>query len=639
MAADYKYIIDLLLEDSRFTGELNKCTAAIRKTETRAQQLRSTFARVAGALGLTAAISQLGRFAKECVNAAARAEGIRTAFEKIDNGAMLQNLQKATRSTVDNVKLMTAAVQARNFNIALEKLPTYFRFATTRAMETGESVDYLVNSLITGLGRKSPLILDNLGISIIDINEELKKTPDFATAVGNVIEREMTRAGDAVDTAGTGIQSMAAAWTNFKESLGTLALKSGVSDVIETSSRRMKMFSAGNLSGWKKMGMYMAALWGKEDRNIMNWEKKTNEAMDAVNNMSLTAAEAEAKFHSIYSSNKWEAWYAGLLRARISDLQTGKKQTACAEEEVRTITTIRNEIKMYRDLLENTNVADEKSLRLHARKIETLEKELAAARKLTAGSVTEPDRQTVTRAGGISAADTGNLAIPLLSKPTAAGLQPQQGRELTDFQLRLLNLLNTYRAFEQVDNPVEAMAQICREFQPQTDIEEITAALMNVKSSFESFTQTLAAGADSFEEWAGNVRMGVKKLIASLLGQAIAVSISAALHGNTKFIAAAGPAAPAIIAGVSALAAGAAKTAFNSLVPSFAEGGIISGPTFGLVGEYPGAAGNPEVIAPLSKLQNLMDSREGTVRFVIEGRRLVGILNREKNYDRNVRGS
>ena len=39
---------------------------------------------------------------------------------------------------------------------------------------------------------------------------------------------------------------------------------------------------------------------------------------------------------------------------------------------------------------------------------------------------------------------------------------------------------------------------------------------------------------------------------------------------------------------------------------AFANGGIISGPTMGLVGEYPGARQNPEVIAPLNKLQSII---------------------------------
>jgi hypothetical protein len=62
----------------------------------------------------------------------------------------------------------------------------------------------------------------------------------------------------------------------------------------------------------------------------------------------------------------------------------------------------------------------------------------------------------------------------------------------------------------------------------------------------------------------------------------------------------------------------------GGLIP-FANGGIVSGPTSALVGEYTGARTNPEVIAPLSKLQNMMG---GNVTFTISGDSLVGTLNR-----------
>jgi hypothetical protein len=43
-------------------------------------------------------------------------------------------------------------------------------------------------------------------------------------------------------------------------------------------------------------------------------------------------------------------------------------------------------------------------------------------------------------------------------------------------------------------------------------------------------------------------------------------------------------------------------------IPKFADGGIVSGPTMGLMGEYQGARTNPEVIAPLDKLKSMMGS-------------------------------
>ena len=70
-------------------------------------------------------------------------------------------------------------------------------------------------------------------------------------------------------------------------------------------------------------------------------------------------------------------------------------------------------------------------------------------------------------------------------------------------------------------------------------------------------------------------------------------------------------------------------------VPMLAEGGIASGPTLAMVGEYAGASGNPEVIAPLDKLRGMLKEPAnvdfGRVEFEIKGRTLVGILNKENN--------
>jgi hypothetical protein len=76
--------------------------------------------------------------------------------------------------------------------------------------------------------------------------------------------------------------------------------------------------------------------------------------------------------------------------------------------------------------------------------------------------------------------------------------------------------------------------------------------------------------------------------------------------------------------GLSKLILGGKAKGIGGLTP-FANGGIVSGPTSALVGEYTGARTNPEVIAPLSKLQNMMG---GNVTFTISGDSLVGTLNR-----------
>ena len=74
-------------------------------------------------------------------------------------------------------------------------------------------------------------------------------------------------------------------------------------------------------------------------------------------------------------------------------------------------------------------------------------------------------------------------------------------------------------------------------------------------------------------------------------------------------------------------------------IPMLAEGGLASGPTLAMVGEYAGASGNPEVIAPLDKLRGLLAEPAAPidfskVEFRIKGRELVGILSKEDNLTR-----
>lgn len=82
------------------------------------------------------------------------------------------------------------------------------------------------------------------------------------------------------------------------------------------------------------------------------------------------------------------------------------------------------------------------------------------------------------------------------------------------------------------------------------------------------------------------------------------------------------------------LAAVGAILAAMSAIPKFAHGGIVSGPTLAMVGEYGGASNNPEVIAPLNKLRSMLAPQGidlSKIVFEIKGRTLVGILAKETN--------
>jgi hypothetical protein len=142
------------------------------------------------------AISKTKEMVNEGIEMAKSADGITHAFERLNRPDILDKLREATHGTVNDVELMKAAVKAKDFRLPLDQLGKYLEFAQLKASQTGQSVDYMTESIITGLGRKSPMILDNLGISAAQIKEEMAKGGDMATAVGRIIEQQLAAQGE-----------------------------------------------------------------------------------------------------------------------------------------------------------------------------------------------------------------------------------------------------------------------------------------------------------------------------------------------------------------------------------------------------------------------------------------------------------
>ena len=155
--------------------------------------------KIAGA-GLSFA-GELKDMVTQGIELARQGEGIRIAFERLGRGDILDGLREATHGTVSDIELMKAAVKFNDFKLPLEELGTMLAFAQQKAKDTGQSVDYMVDSIVTGLGRKSLMILDNLGLSAAEIKERMAETGDMTKAVGAIIRDQMAKAGDYVETA------------------------------------------------------------------------------------------------------------------------------------------------------------------------------------------------------------------------------------------------------------------------------------------------------------------------------------------------------------------------------------------------------------------------------------------------------
>ena len=69
---------------------------------------------------------------------------------------------------------------------------------------------------------------------------------------------------------------------------------------------------------------------------------------------------------------------------------------------------------------------------------------------------------------------------------------------------------------------------------------------------------------------------------------------------------------------------------------AFANGGIVSGPTLGLIGEYAGARSNPEVVAPLDKLRSMIGPSQvslppGSIVGKIQGNDILLVASHSSN--------
>ncbi|SFO61870.1 hypothetical protein [Prevotella sp. tf2-5] len=178
-------------------------------------------------------IGSVKEMVDESVEMARSADGVTHAFEKLDRQDLLDNLRKATKGTINDVELMKSLLQAKDFRIPLEDMGKYLQFAQLKAQQTGQSVEYMTNSIVTGLGRKSVMILDNLGISASEVNERTKQMGSFMKAVASIVDEELASAGETYVSAADRMAQRTVRLQNAQKELGDelLPLKEKFDDV------------------------------------------------------------------------------------------------------------------------------------------------------------------------------------------------------------------------------------------------------------------------------------------------------------------------------------------------------------------------------------------------------------------------
>lgn len=157
-----------------------------------AKKATGAIAGLAGTAVLIKGLQTAFKALSDSVQQAARVEGLRTAFEGVADSAedMLAQLRKGSMGMVEDAKLM------ENYNLAAQlvsktfadQLPQAMQYLSKVASATGQDMDYMMNSLVRGVGRLSPMILDNLAIQV-DLSESYEA---YADSIGKSVD-ELTR--------------------------------------------------------------------------------------------------------------------------------------------------------------------------------------------------------------------------------------------------------------------------------------------------------------------------------------------------------------------------------------------------------------------------------------------------------------
>lgn len=253
------------------------------------QLTKSLTAAAAGYMSIASAGAAIANTVKESIALAKAGEGIRNAFERLNRPELLDGLRQATHGTVTDIELMKSAVKFNDFKLPLNELGTMLAFAQQKAKDTGQSVDYMVDSIVTGLGRKSLMILDNLGLSAAEIKEKMKESGDMTKAVGEIIREQMAKAGGYVETAAERALQANVSLQNKMEELGRkfapveeasnqlwVSMKLGILDIIGgplatllnqlTEAGRLRL-TIDNIGGNGKVNRMIGNLSGAKEEN------------------------------------------------------------------------------------------------------------------------------------------------------------------------------------------------------------------------------------------------------------------------------------------------------------------------------------------------------------------------------------
>lgn len=524
-----------------FKNGLTDADKSLRKFQ---KQSTNLFKELAIGFGAAFSVGMVAEFVKDLAKISGEAEGVGRAFAKIGSVADLQGLRNSVQGTVSDLELMKRAVTASNFGIPVKELGVLLEYAGKVAQDTGQDVDYLVNSIVTGIGRKSPLILDNLGISAVKLKEKLGGLSTEQASVGKITEAVasiardyMTEFGGMVDTNSTKVARITAEWENFKKSLATSDTFTGTLSELLTEMEMIVTGYAG--PGDIVKGIFSDKYW----ENLIKRFEAFKYNKDQAEKYSGMYGEGESEIakevkavKSLTDTQKEQKTAYETLTAKITELEKKRQDLALVNKDVSDITAQINGLK------EQKSAVDDLLKSLDPKTAREFREEMQKAFDLAVSTRAE-----------MAPTFSDRYERPIIageSQKEKAKYEPIDLTQLADMtgkiEANLLKIENAERSLQATTIDIGR---------------EIEGVFQNMATGIGESLGNMIAGVEGYDN-AGNMVIGVMADLAVQVGQ-IAVGVGVATLGIKEALESLNPAV-AIAAGVALIALGtAAKGALS----------------------------------------------------------------------------
>lgn len=245
IGSNNKIQIELTLDSKGAIKSAKSLNEELQKTEKvgakSVNNLTGSFSALKGAIagiGLGLFVREVGSLAQQ----GARVQGLTNSFNDLQESAgalgseTLQKLRTATRGLVSDFELMQSANNAVLLGLPIEGFDKLAESATKLGLATNRTAKEALTDLVTGIGRGSKLILDNLGI-IVDTTQAYEK---YAQAIGvatdklteqqkkeafqaeayEQIKNKSKELSDVQLGAGNSVTKLGVAFSNLKDTIG-----------------------------------------------------------------------------------------------------------------------------------------------------------------------------------------------------------------------------------------------------------------------------------------------------------------------------------------------------------------------------------------------------------------------------------